>query len=85
MRTISQRRQAILDVFDVYEKMHVLFTCIPGSPALWEEDDDDEIDDLKEQLVEVGLLDFDGGIYTTTPPGREALIAYINGDEQGEE
>lgn len=74
---MSQRRQALLDVFDEFEEMALLFSSIPRSPAMWEEEDDD-VNDLREGLVAKGFLEQDGYYYTTTRAGRDALIAYIN-------
>lgn len=74
--SMAQRRQAVLDAFDVQERMTVLLSCLSQSPNLWEEEDA-EVEEVTSALVEDGLLDHDGAAYRTNEAGKAALVAYI--------
>jgi hypothetical protein len=79
--TRAQRRQALLDAFDVYEEMTALIACLARSPAVWTDGEPDDIT-LYGDLEQRGLLQCTGEFYTTTEKGRAALIAYINGEDE---
>lgn len=79
MKSMAQRRQAVLDAFDVQERMSVLLSALSQSPNLWEEEDA-EVADLMKTLVEEGLLDSDGATYITNAAGKAILIAYIKNE-----
>ena len=85
--TIAKRRKAVLDVLTKHEEMAILLSCLSRSPLLYEEsDEDDEDETLKESLEERGLLAVDDtGIYVTTTEGRDALVAYVCGDDEDAE
>lgn len=79
----QQRKQGLLDAFKKHEQMHLLLSCLPRSPDVFADDSpvDDEEEDLRDALEEQGLLeDSHEGWSQTTEAGREALIAYINGE-----
>jgi hypothetical protein len=88
--TLSQRRKALLDVLEEYEKMNILLSCLTRSPCFWSQEDTEERRHM-DALVEIGHLSTDGDYCTTTLAGRDALIAFVRGEdvtdklEQGEE
>lgn len=75
-RTMSQRRQALLDAFDKQERMSVLLSCLSQSPNHWAEEDN-EVYELMQTLNDQGYLDDDGATYITNDAGKAALVAYI--------
>lgn len=80
-RNTAQRRQALLDIFDAHEEVCVLLACLPRSPAIWDDDGDAELEIIKDNLIEKGLLTYADGFVTTTPEGCAAIITYVRGDD----
>lgn len=78
----AQRRQALLDILNRHEEMVELLNCLGRSPAIWSDDDADGA--VQMQLLAKGLLSIEGGFFATTEAGREALVNYINGTDEGE-
>lgn len=87
MSTIFQRRQAMLDAFEQHEEMHVLFDCLARSPSFdGNKVDEGQDPEVCDRLIALGLLADDGaGWLVTTPEGRAALAAYVNGEDQEDE
>lgn len=89
--SFGDEKEEVLRAYDLHEAMHILLSALcraPTSHFLDDADDgevDEELEDMRDDLVERGLLEVrsQGGrdYFTTTDAGIAALNRYINGDD----